>query len=353
MPSIKQFDLRRNAVVPTGGAGLAFDPALYTNVGGVVTLTAPDIVIPVPKAAGSVAAITALGTGNQSVIHTEGGNVACDILSIAFHTVQRVVSGDNKQLYLAAATSIAAAGTSIDPLLKQGGVLVAPDIAIPVPKVVPSVLTKRPFVATVMATGAIVVSSGEVGAVNNDVAMIRMHTIQRLLAQVFGGNQDRNRYFTVLDTADAAAGSIFVDAADTTRRYEVMRTKVSADGSLQLKCRQTAGTASGATGNLNLYEGTGDAVIAWTALLFEKYADLQSNVAVANGAGLTFNPGLVVNGVAVMPDIVIPVPKAVDIVPFVPTDLAGAVGSVNVQINGGAPANCDILSLKVATNFGQ
>ncbi len=349
--AIKQLDLKRNQTVPTG-AGYTFDPALVTNVGGVETLTAPDLVIAVPKAAACSSAVTtALAVGNQTVVHQDGGDKVFDILSIAFHTIQKVVSGDNKQASISLATSLAAAGTAIDPLLKQGGVLVAPDIAICVPKVVPT-LNKMPYVPTVMATGNITCHSGEVVAVNNDVCMIRMHTIQRLIAMVFGMSQVRTRYFTVLDTADAGLGSIFKDAADPTRIFEVTRAKVSGDGSLELRCIQTSGTTGpAATGNLNLYEGTGDAVVAWTAVLYEKYADLQSNVAVANGAGLTFTPGLIVNGTKVMPDIVIPIPKAVDIVPYVPTDLTGAAGPVNVRINGGAPANCDILSLKVVTGF--
>lgn len=352
--AIKQFDLRRNQAV-ANAAGLTFDPALRSIVAGAEALVAPDMVIPVPKEAATSAAVTtALAVGNQTVVHNNGGPINFDILSIAFHTIQKVIAGDNKALALNPATSIAAAGTTIDPLLREGGVLVAPDICIPVPKVLPTLATLQPFVGTVLATGGIDVSSGEVGAINNDVCFLRMHTIQRLIAAVLGQSQDRQRYFTVLDTADAALGSTWTDAADATRVFECTRAKVSGDGSLQLRCIQTGGTtAPGATGTLNLASGTGDPTIAWTALKFEKYADVRQNVAVANGAGLTFDPGLIVHGVEVMPDIVIPVPKVTSIVPYVPTDLAGAVGAVNVRINGGAPANCDILSLKVFSAFGQ
>jgi hypothetical protein len=52
-----------------------------------------------------------------------------------------------------------------------------------------------------------------------------------------------------------------------------------------------------------------------------------------------------------MPDIVIPVPKAVNTVPYVPTNLAGAVGNVVVEHNGGAPVNHDILYLRAHSIF--
>jgi len=48
---------------------------------------------------------------------------------------------------------------------------------------------------------------------------------------------------------------------------------------------------------------------------------------------------------------VIPIPKVAATVPYVPTDLAGAVGNVTVQHNDGAPQLHDILSLKVVTGF--
>ena len=165
---------------------------------------------------------------------------------------------------------------------------------------------------------------------------------------------DRHRYFTIGNGVNAAAGDTYYNNASPTQIFQVAITKVAGDGSLKLTCVQIAGSSGpAASGQLNAsLVSTGmDATIAWTAVLFEKYADLKQNTAVANGAGLTFDPGLVLHGVRVMPDIVIPIPKAAATVPFVPTDLAGAVGSVNVQINGGAPVNCDILSLKVATGF--
>jgi hypothetical protein len=353
VPSIKQIDVQRGVSVPAGAGGLVFDPALYTNVGGVATLTAPDIVIPVPKeAAASGCSETALGTGNQKIVQNNVGAITFDVLSIAFHTIQKVVTGNEKALYLAAATSIAAAGTAIDPLLKQAGTLVAPDIVIPVAKVVPTLASKVPYVSTVLATGAITVLSGEAGAIANDICMLRMHTIQRLIAQVFGGDQDRRRYMTIGNGNDAAAGETYYNNADASQQFEVMITKVSGDGSLTLTVRQIAGSSGpAASGTLNRLVGSGSLTIAWTAVLFEKYADLRQNTAVANGAGLTFDPGLVVNGVRVMPDIVIPVPKAAATVPYVPTDLAGAVGTVNIRHNDGAPQNHDILSLKVVTGF--
>ncbi|MFH1498321.1 MAG: hypothetical protein ABII82_10895, partial [Verrucomicrobiota bacterium] len=151
--AIKQFDLKRGQAVPAA-AGLTFDPALRSIVAGAEALVAPDMVIPVPKeAAASGAVTTPLAVGNQTVVHNNVGAINFDILSIAFHTVQKVVTGDDKALSLNPAESIAAAGTAIDPLLRQGGVAVAPDIAIPVPKTVPTIATKQPYVITAMATG--------------------------------------------------------------------------------------------------------------------------------------------------------------------------------------------------------
>ena len=356
MPTIKQIDVQKNVSVPLGAGGLIFDPLLYTNVGGVVTLTAPDIVIPVPKATGTSGSnILPLAVGNQQIVQSNAGNQNFDILSIAFHTIQKVTSGDEKHVYLAAATSIAAAGTAIDPTLKEGGVLVAPDIVIPVAKVVPTTGAKTPYVSTVLATGAITILSGEAGAINNDVCMLRMHSIQRLITQVFGGNQDRHRYFTIANGINAFSGDTYVNNANPTQIFQVAITKVAGDGVLTLTCIQTAGaTGPAVSGQLNASATVSgsSATIAWTAVLFEKYADLQQNVSVPNGGtGLVFDPGLVVHGVRVMPDIVIPIPKAAATVPYVPTDLAGAVGNVSVLINGGGAIACDILSLKVATGF--
>ena len=95
MPSIKQIDVQRGVNVPLGAGGLTFDPLLYTNVGGVATLTAPDMVIPVPKAgATSAASVLALATGNQQIVQNNAGDQLFDVLSIAFHTIQKVVTGD-------------------------------------------------------------------------------------------------------------------------------------------------------------------------------------------------------------------------------------------------------------------
>ena len=329
---------------------------LLSVVSAGVALVAPDLVIAVPKETGnSSASVLALAVGNQQILQSDAGSDhPYDVMSIAFHTVQKVQTGNEKHVYLSAATSIAAAGTALDPTLKEGGVLVAPDICIPVPKVVPSAATKMPYVPTVLATGNITVWSGEVGAINNDICMLRMHTIQRLTAQVFGGNQARQRYFTIANGISALTGDTYYNAADATQIFTVTRTKVSGDGVLTLQCLQTAGVAGpGASGTLNVLLAAigSSATIGWTAVLYEKYADLKQNVSVDNVTGLVFDPGIVVHGVHVMPDIVIPIPKAAATVPYVPTDLAGAAGNVTVKINGAGPINCDILSLKVVTGF--
>ncbi len=351
--AIKQLDVRKNASVVTG-AGLTFDPALRSIVGGAEALVAPDIVIPIPKAAAaSAAAGTALAVGNQTVVHNNVGSIVFDILSISFHTIQKVLTGNYKAVHLAAATPIAnGAGTAIDPVLKQAGTLQIPSIAVAIPKTIPVAATNQSYVAAALATGGITFQTAEAAPVNHDVAIFQLHTIARLIAAQFGASQDRRRYFTILNTANASVDAIYEDRADTTRKFRVLTAKVAADGALVLRVVQTAGTTiAGATGTLDKYSGTGDAAIAWTAIKFEKYADLRLNTAVANGAGLTFDPGIVVNGAAQMPDIVIPIPKATGTVPYVPTDLTAAAGAVNVRHNNGAPQNCDILSLYTFSAF--
>jgi len=253
------------------------------------------------------------------------------------------------------------AGTAINPGLLVAGnfptpaAYSAPSMVIPVPKTVPTLATDQSYVATVLAAGAITIQHSEVAPVDHDVLSLVWHTIQDLQNAVFGTMRDQRRYFTILDVGPhAPLGAIYSDDDDPTRQFEVDIAKVSGDGSLLLSTRQIAGTTAptvGGADNLSLVSGTGAAPnIAYTGVRFEKLIDLRQNVAVANGAGLTFDAGLVENGVPVMPDIVIPIPKAANTVPYVPTDLT-VQGTVNVRHNGGAPVNCDILSLRAHSVF--
>jgi hypothetical protein len=335
---------------------LTFDPLLRDIVAGVEVAVAPDIIIPIPKAAAAPAAVTtAMAVGNQTVVHAAAGPINFDILTIRWHTIQRVLALANQQKYaeLLLATPIAnGAGTAIDPLLRLLNVLQIPDICVPIPKTVPGAVTRQSFVGTVLATGPITIQTNEGAPVNHDVLFLENHTLARVIASLVGNSVDTRRFFTIIDNVSAARGAVYVDNAVQTRRFVINVAKVALDGSLVLSATQTAGTAVTAqAGQLNLLTGTGSATIAWTALQFEKYVDIQQNVAVPNAAGLVFDPGLRENGVAVRPDIVIPIPKAINIVPFVPTDLTTAPGTVNVQHNGGGPINHDILSIRIFSVF--
>ena len=246
------------------------------------------------------------------------------------------------------------AGTAISPLLALNNALAAPQIVIPVPKVVPTLATTQSFVGTAMGAGNITIQHSEAGPINHDILSILWHTLQNLTAALFGASQDHRRYFTILNTVAASVGAVYEDDDDTTRQFRVDVAKVNGDGSLLLSTTQIAGATAptvGGADNLSLVSGTGSANIAYTGVRFEKLVDIQNAVAVANGAGLTYDPGLVENGVPVMPDIVIPIPKAVNTVPYVPTNLAGAVGTVTVQHNGGGPVNHDILALRAHSIF--
>lgn len=340
------------------GAGTNINPALFDTVANVLTSVAPDIVIPVPKATGGPMAVTTtpLPAGaNVNLANASGGAVNADVLFWRFMSIQSVQALTNQQKYVqvSANTAIAnGAGTAIDPALTLNNVLQAPDIVIPVPKAVPGAVTRQAFVATAMATGPITIQHGEGAPVNMDVLFLLDHTLARVAAILNGGNNVKWRLFTIPNGTNATFGAIYADNADATRLFTVELSKVSGDGSLQLKTIQIAGaTTPAASGTLNFVSGTGDATINWTVLKFEKYVDIQNAVSVVNGGGLTFDPGLVVNGVAVMPDIVIPVPKAAATVPFVATDLTGAVGSVNVSHNNAGAILHDILSLKVFSAF--
>jgi hypothetical protein len=270
------------------------------------------------------------------------------------------------------ATAIAnAGGTAVNPELCVGalGVLSPlpitgfvnpyriPDMVYAIPKAVPAAATGSPYIAAALALGGNTIQHGEVAPVNMDVWSITGMSLQRLLLQLTGVScfnpNDTRRYFTILNTANASQGAIYVDNADATRFYRVIRAKVSGDASLQLATVRVNGGNADVTapvaGQLNLVSGTGDATIATTqSPKFEKYMDIRQNVALG-GPGITFNPGLIVNGTPVMPDIVIPMPKAAGAVPYVPTDLSGAVGDVNVRSN--VPVNCDILSLRLFSAF--
>jgi len=358
----KLYDLQQTVAVPNG-AGLTFDPLLMEPVLGVDTLVPPDIVIPVPKAAAASAAVTtAMAVGNQTVVHNNAGPINFDILTIRLHTIQRsflamigLAANPNRYVDIEQAVAIAnGAGTAINPLLTLAGVAAVPSIVIPVPKTVPTLATDQSFVATVLAAGAITIQHAEAAPVNHDILFVTWHTIQLLTQALFGDGQDERRYFTILDGAAASKGAVYEDDDDPTRQFRVDIAKVALDGSLLLTTTQIAGTTAPTTGgadNLSLVSGTGDANIAYTGVRFEKLMHLLQNTAVPNGAGLTFDPGLVENGTPVMPDIVIPVPKVTGIVPFVATDLTGPVGTVNVSHNGGAPANCDILAIRAHSIF--
>jgi hypothetical protein len=65
---------------------------------------------------------------------------------------------------------------------------------------------------------------------------------------------------------DAASGDVYEDAADSTRKFQVIRDKVSGDGATQLTTVQLAGTDpfTGA-GTLTLDVGVGDPSIPWTS----------------------------------------------------------------------------------------
>jgi len=355
----KLYDLQQNAAVAAGVGGLTFDPLLRENVAGVDTLVPPNIVIPVPKAAASSCAVTSpMAVGNMVVDHNNVGAINHDILSIRLHTIQRALAGVVAgQVYSDIDNAVAIAnggGTAIDPGLQLGGVVQVPHMCIPVPKAVPTLATTQSFVSTVLAAGAITIQHSEAGPINHDVLFLFWHTIQDLQNALFGGSQDHRRYFTILDAVDASAGAIYEDDDDTTRQFRVDITKVNGDGSLLLSTTQVAGTTAptvGGADNLSLVSGTGDANVVYTGVRFEKLIDLQQNVAVPNGAGLVYDPGLVENGVPVMPDIVIPIPKVITTVPYVATDLTGPVGNVTVQHNGGAPAAHDLLALRAHSIF--
>jgi len=349
----------RNAVMPVAGAGgLTFDPLLREVVGGVEQAVAPHIVIVVPKAAANpCVAITAMATGNINVdVSVAAAGCTADILAWRVHPVLRGDALNDKYVHVANGALVAATVPSINPLLRQAGTLVAPDICIMMQKVSQASAAVYCNVPTAMAVGAITLANSAAGGdIAQDVLMLRAQSIQRVTAALFGNGQVRTRIFTILDTADAGINSIYVDAADATRLYQVKRAKVSGDGSLSLLTEQIGGattSAAGAAGNLNLVSGTGDAVNAFTNTKWEKYMDILNATNIAN-TGLTINPGLVENGVEVMPDIVIPIPKAVQVagVAYVTTDLTGAVGPITMAQSFVGNVSHDILSLRIHSAF--
>jgi hypothetical protein len=282
-----------------------------------------------------------------------------DVLFLRQHTIQRVLAavaalgGNAKYSDLQLNTAIAnGAGTAINPGLLLAGVAAVPDMCIPIPKALPGAVTRQSFVATVLAAGAITIQHAEGAPVNHDVYMMQWISFQRLLLAVFTSGGDTRRYFSIADAVAATAGAVYADQADATRQFTITVTKVALSGVVNLFTRQTAGTSpTAAAGNLTLVSGTGDAIIAFTQATFEKLIDLRQDTPVANGAGLVFNPRLFENGVEIRPDIVIPIPKAINTVPFVPTDLTTAPGNVTIQHNAGGPINHDILSIRLHSIF--
>jgi len=337
--------------ITNAAGGTTIDPLLRDIVNGVEAAVAPDIVLITPKATAlPMAVVTPLAAGGINMRNGGGAPGNADVCFIRLHSIQRVLAGAvNKYTNTVLNTAIAnGAGTAITPALMLNGAAVAPNINWAVPKAIPAAATGNPFSATVIGTGAFTLQHAEVAPVNMDVLSLGLQSIFSLGVGGAPTNatSQRNLYLTVNVNAAATIGAIYTDNADATRIFQVMVTKVTAVGT-QLNIQQIAGAASlGATGTLNLSSGTGDAAIAWTVRKFEKLLDVQSNVAVPNGAGLVFDPGLVVDGVPVMPDMVIVLPKATATVPFCATDLNGAVGNVTVQHNAGGPISCDILCVR-------
>jgi hypothetical protein len=296
------------------------------------------------------------GTGNATIAWLSPG-----ILFPKYANIQNAVSVPNGGGGLTVHPGLSESSQYIAPPSFQSPCII-PDIVIPVEKALPAALTNRSFVSTVLAgepTG-LVVQTAEAAPVSCDILSFSPVVIQRLIAAQLGLTNDRRRYFVIANATNASMGAVYSDNAIAANQYIVEKAKVSGDGSTLLTCIRiapptTGADSSSATGTLNLVSGTGDATIGWLTpgIKFEKYMDVRQNVAVPNGAGLTFDPQLVVNGVPVMPDIVIPIPKATATVPFVTTDLTGAVGTVNVQHQNGAPQNCDILSIKFLSLFTQ
>lgn len=296
------------------------------------------------------------GTGNATIAWLSPG-----VLFEKYANIQNATAVPNGGGGLTVHPGLAE-GTTFVPAPSFASPCITPDIVIPVEKALPAAVTNRSFVSTTLAgepTG-LVVQTAEAAPVSCDILSFSPLVIQRLIAAQLGKNNDRRRYFVISNATNASMGAVYVDNANpTTNSYRVIIPKVSGDGSTLLTCirQEPASVADNvsATGTLNLSSGTGDATIGWLTpgIKFEKYMDIRQNVAVANGAGLTFDPQLVVNGVPVMPDIVIPIPKATGTVPFVATNLAGAVGTVNVAHNNGAPVNHDILSIKFLSLFKQ
>lgn len=351
--ALKYAHIQQNLSVTNLIAGTDITPALIENVGGVETSVAPDIVIVVPKAtAGPMACITPLATGAINLRTGGAGAIVADVLALRLHTMQRVLSGlVEKYAFQSLALAIAnGAGTAVTPALVQGGVAQIPDIVYAIPKAIPAAATGSPFISAALTSGAVTIQHEEVAPVAMDVLALRVYQGFRMLVAgpTAAAGTDKRYYFTVLGTAVASAGAVYREQATPANTFVVQANKTNGVSNLQLNAGILTGVAPAATGNLELVSGTGDAVIAYTAVKFEKLIDIRQNVAVANGGtGLVFDPGLVVNGTPVMPDIVIPIPKATAIVPFVPTDLASTVGTVAVRHNGGAPANCDILSIRL------
>ena len=349
----------RSTLTGTGLGGTAIpDPLLREVVNGEETAVAPHIVVAVPKIISNPVAVTsamAVGALAMDTIGLGGGANSVDVLCWRIHPVLRGDALNNKYAHVGNAVAIAnGAGTGIDPLLTLAGVAQIPDICFAIPKVIEALVTTQTYVAAALAAGVVTIQTAEGAPVNHDLVMFQAQTMQRVVAALFGNGQDRRRYFTIGNGVNAGLGAIYSDRDDPTRRHQVIVAKVAGDGSLLLSTIQVAGTTVATVGGadlLDLVSGTGDAAVAYTNVRFEKYIDVQQNVAVVNGGGLTFDPGLVENGTPVMPDIVIPMPKATPAVSFVPTLLNGAVGPVNVRHGAAGPINHDIVSIRVFSAF--
>jgi len=121
---------------------------------------------------------------------------------------------------------------------------------------------------------------------------------------------------------------------------------------------QSVTTTPLAVGGIQFEHGTGaplvhDVFFAFFNTLFSqstavtKYIQVTQNTAIANGAGTAINPALLENGVAVAPDIVLPINKTALGAEVGYVAAALAAGAITIQHNGGAPANFDVVFIRI------
>jgi hypothetical protein len=367
-------------------AGTAIAHGLRDMIAGVETPVMPDIVFVCPKVTAvtpHVATSLLAYNANVTVGHSDAPNArAHDIVMMRIHSMMAVFQGlvNNCVDIIVDATprtsvwALTAINQNTDcDNRKKCYVSFVEDGALNITLNVYKDSARSILVATGTRNGtgnlALVATSGHTLAgtvtVTQNGAAITDATIE-ICTSRYGGNigTTREKYCHIVKSLSITNGAAPADglinptlelanvAAIPTFAYAIAKAANLATTG------QSVTTTPLAIGGIQFEHGTGaplvhDVFLAFFNSLFTqssavtKYIQVSQNAVIANGAGTAINPALLENGVAVAPDIVLPINKTGLGAEVGYVAAALAAGAITIQHNGGAPANFDVVFIRI------